>query len=108
MTCVMPTSRGLDGRAGRSRKPLALEMLIAVERSSPETDGSQKRCFYNQFSERIGSGRVAGAPAEDRAVEQRVAHHAIATVYAAGDLSRRVQARERRGACSSITRPPFW
>ena len=46
MTCVMPTSRGLDGRAGRSRKPLAvLEMLIAAERISPQTDRPEKQRF---------------------------------------------------------------
>jgi hypothetical protein len=42
MTCVMPTSRGLAGRTGRSRKPLALlAMLIAAEDTSPETDRSE-------------------------------------------------------------------
>ena len=38
---------------------------------------------------------MAGAPAEDRAVEQRVAHHAVAPVHAARDLAGGVEARRR-------------
>jgi hypothetical protein len=54
------------------------------------------------------SAAPARAAAEDDALEQRVAHHAVAPVRAAGDLAARVDALERRLGVVSITRPPFW
>src|SRR5436305_3563252 len=44
----------------------------------------------------VASSGTTGSPSEDDAFEQRVAHHPVAPVRAAGDLAARVQALHRR------------
>ena len=97
---ALPGHGGLARRGGRERVAQVLRDVLQrpdVEVRRRVLDGvlqigGRCRCSCARF---LRSG-PACATAEDDALEQRVAHHAVAPVRAAGDLAAGVDALERR------------
>ena len=79
-----------------SRRPSPLSITCVMPAGAGQTE--IERGLHRSFMPIAVGRRLAGAAAEDDALEQRVAHHAVAPVGAAGDLAAGVDALERRRA----------